>query len=60
MLEALVDTPVPIPRVHCHCTDTEVIGTEFYVIEFLDRAILWDPLCPGSHPGTVARSTIRS
>ena len=35
-----VDFPVPEPRLHCQ--DETVVGTEFYVMEFLEGRIFWD------------------
>src|SRR6202035_563459 len=33
---------VPVPRVHVLCEDDAVIGSAFYVMEFLDGRIFWD------------------
>jgi aminoglycoside phosphotransferase (APT) family kinase protein len=32
-MSALVDSPVPVPRTFSLCTDTSVLGAEFYVME---------------------------
>ncbi|KAL2923003.1 putative acyl-CoA dehydrogenase IBR3 [Bienertia sinuspersici] len=40
-------TKVPVPKVFCLCTDTSVIGTAFYVMEYLDGRIFLDPTLPG-------------
>ncbi|KXJ94947.1 phosphotransferase enzyme family protein [Microdochium bolleyi] len=42
ILAALAPTDVPVPRVYCLCEDAEVIGTAFYVMEFLDGRIIED------------------
>jgi len=34
---------VPVPRAYALCTDDAVIGTWFYVMEFVEGRILWDP-----------------
>ena len=34
---------VPVPRMHHLCMDATVIGTAFYVMEYVQGRILWDP-----------------
>jgi aminoglycoside phosphotransferase (APT) family kinase protein len=34
---------VPVPRAYALCTDDAVIGTWFYVMEYVEGRILWDP-----------------
>jgi aminoglycoside phosphotransferase (APT) family kinase protein len=46
VMRALADTPVPVPRVHALCEDAGVIGSAFYVMEFLDGRIFWDQRLP--------------
>ncbi|KAL5996203.1 putative acyl-CoA dehydrogenase ibr3 [Asimina triloba] len=51
VLKALsVHTQVPVPKVYCLCTDPNVIGTTFYIMEYLDGRIFLDPKLPGVHP----------
>lgn len=51
VLKALgVHTQVPVPKVFCLCTDVSVIGTAFYIMEFLDGRIFVDPALPGIDP----------
>ncbi|KAI7984604.1 hypothetical protein LOK49_LG15G00704 [Camellia lanceoleosa] len=48
VIEALgVHTQVPVPKVFCLCTDSSVIGTPFYIMEYLDGRIFLDPMLPG-------------
>ena len=47
VLTALAKTDVPVPKTYCLCEDEAVIGTMFYVMEFLDGDIEWDPSLPG-------------
>jgi aminoglycoside phosphotransferase (APT) family kinase protein len=42
VLRALAGTGVPVPRVHALCEDDAVVGSAFYVMEFLDGRIFWD------------------
>lgn len=46
VIRALQDTDVPVPRTHVLCEDESVIGSMFYVMEFMEGRILWDPLLP--------------
>jgi len=50
VLKALMDTAVPVPRVLHFCDIEAVIGTPFYVMEYLSGRILRDPLLPGMEP----------
>ncbi|KAL2808221.1 kinase-like domain-containing protein [Aspergillus granulosus] len=51
ILHALRDTDVPVPKVYVLCEDADVIGTAFYVMEFLDGRFITDPLMPGVKAG---------
>lgn len=42
VMTALGATDVPVPRTYGLCTDDDVIGTWFYVMEFLDGRVIWD------------------
>ena len=46
VLRALGPTAVPVPRVHALCEDDDVIGSAFYVMEYLDGRIFWDQRLP--------------
>lgn len=50
VLQALADTGVPVPQVVHFCEDHSVIGTPFYVMEFLHGRILRNPQLPGMNP----------
>lgn len=51
VLRALgLHTQVPVPKVFCLCTDTSVIGTAFYIMEYLEGRIFLDPKLPGITP----------
>ena len=47
VIRALAGTAVPVPKVYALCEDDRVIGSTFYVMEFLDGRIFWDPRLPG-------------
>ncbi len=46
VITALQDTDVPVPRTYLLCEDESVIGSKFYVMEYMEGRILWDPLVP--------------
>jgi aminoglycoside phosphotransferase (APT) family kinase protein len=46
VLAALKDTSVPVARVYALCEDPEVIGSAFYVMDYLEGRIFWDALLP--------------
>ncbi len=46
VLSALRDTDVPVARTHLLCEDDSVIGSMFYIMEYLDGRVLWDPKLP--------------
>jgi aminoglycoside phosphotransferase (APT) family kinase protein len=46
VMHALAGTDVPVPRVHALCQDAGVIGTDFYVMAYVDGRVLWDPQLP--------------
>ena len=47
IIHALEKTDVPIPRALCLCQEQDVIGTDFYIMDFLDGRIFEDPAIPG-------------
>ncbi|AEO65438.1 uncharacterized protein THITE_2112423 [Thermothielavioides terrestris NRRL 8126] len=50
IIHALAGTDVPVPRAYCLCEDPSVIGTPFYIMEFLDGRIFEDPVIPNVLP----------
>lgn len=50
VLKALAGTDVPVPQVFHLCTDNEVIGSWFYVMEYISGRVLWDPALPNFLP----------
>ncbi|OLY80133.1 putative acyl-CoA dehydrogenase IBR3 [Smittium mucronatum] len=51
IIKALGDnTQVPVPTTYLLCTDTSILGTPFYVMEFLDGRIFVNPLLPEVEP----------
>ncbi|KAL4898176.1 kinase-like domain-containing protein [Aspergillus ambiguus] len=50
IIHALEKTDVPVPKAYCLCEDSSVIGTPFYIMEFLDGRIFTDPAMPEVGP----------
>ncbi len=43
---ALESSEVPVPRPLLYCKDASVIGTEFFVMDYVAGRIFWDPALP--------------
>lgn len=46
VMAALAGTDVPVPRVHHLCEDEGVVGSVFYVMDYLEGRIFWDGALP--------------
>ena len=46
VITALQNTEVPVPKTYVLCEDDSVIGSMFYVMEYMEGRILWDPILP--------------
>lgn len=47
---ALAATDVPVPSTHLLCEDSEIIGTPFYVMDYLEGRVLRDATLQGVEP----------
>lgn len=47
VMSALAATDVPVPRTYALCQDAEVIGTPFFLMDYVEGRVLWDPTLPG-------------
>lgn len=47
VMDALRDTGVPVPRMLAYCEDPAVLGTPFYLMEYLEGRVLLDQRLPG-------------
>jgi aminoglycoside phosphotransferase (APT) family kinase protein len=50
VMKALGDTGFPVPKMRALCLDESVIGTTFYVMDFLSGRIFRDARLPGLEP----------
>ena len=46
VITALYETDVPVPKTYGLCEDNDVAGTTFFVMDFLDGDLFWDPMIP--------------
>ena len=51
VISALHATGFPVARPHRLCEDDAVIGTAFYVMDYVDGRVLWDQSLPGMSKG---------
>ncbi len=47
VMKALQSTDVPVPRMYVLCEDDSIIGTMFYVMEYVEGRVYTDRLLPG-------------
>jgi aminoglycoside phosphotransferase (APT) family kinase protein len=55
---ALMESDVPVARMVHYCVDTNIIGTEFYVMAYLEGRVLHDPML-GDFPAD-ERATVQA
>ncbi len=51
VISALARTGFPVPRAHALCLDDSVVGTAFYLMDYVEGRVFWDPALPGLSPG---------
>jgi aminoglycoside phosphotransferase (APT) family kinase protein len=54
VMAALADTDVPVAKMVALCDDDAVVGTVFYLMEYVEGRVLWDPTLPGMPPAARA------
>src|SRR5580704_14412419 len=50
IITALGNTGVPVAKSRALCLDESVIGTTFYVMDYVEGRVFWDPALPGLEP----------
>ncbi len=50
VMQALAGTAVPVPRVHALCEDDAVLGSSFYLMEWVEGRVFGDQTLPGIAP----------
>lgn len=46
VISALAESQVPVPNAYLLCEDEAIIGTAFYIMEYVDGRIFYDPRLP--------------
>ena len=46
VITALYQTDVPVPKTYGLCENDEIAGTAFFVMDFLDGDLFWNPMIP--------------
>jgi aminoglycoside phosphotransferase (APT) family kinase protein len=46
VISALNQTDVPVAKAFCLCEDDSILGTAFYVMDFVDGRVMWDGTLP--------------
>lgn len=62
VIVALAQSAVPVARAYALCEDAAVIGTEFYVMDYVEGRLFWDaalPEVPPSERGAIYREMTR-
>ena len=50
VMKALQGSSVPVPRMFAYCEDESIVGTPFYLMEFLEGRVLVDQSLPDMEP----------
>ena len=50
VMKALAGTDVPVPKMLAYCEDESIIGTAFFIMEYLDGRVFVDQSLPGLQP----------
>jgi len=50
VIAALGKTGIPVPKTYCLCEDEAVIGRSFFVMEYVEGRVLWEPALPAMSP----------
>lgn len=46
VMSALANTDVPVAKAYHLCDDDSIIGSMFYLMEYIDGRVMWDPSLP--------------
>jgi aminoglycoside phosphotransferase (APT) family kinase protein len=59
VINALQNTPVPVPRVYAGCDDSSYIGAPFFLMEYMRGRVIRSSLTPSCEPSFVVTETQR-
>jgi len=46
VISSLGDTNVPVAKAYHMCNDESIVGSIFYIMEYIDGRVIWDPALP--------------
>jgi len=52
VIRALSALDFPVPRPYAYCDDPSIVGSDFYLMAFVEGRVFWDPALPGESPET--------
>jgi aminoglycoside phosphotransferase (APT) family kinase protein len=47
IITALRNSSIPVAHTYCLCQDDSVISTWFYIMDYVEGSVTWDPSFPG-------------
>jgi len=50
VISALGKAGIPVPKTYCLCEDESVIGRSFFIMEYVEGRVLWEPALPAMGP----------
>ena len=50
VVSALAETPVPVAKTYALCEHESIVGTAFYIMEWVDGRVFWEPTLPELTP----------
>jgi len=50
VMRALADTDVPVAKTHVLCEDASIIGTPFFVMDYVEGRVFWNVQLPDASP----------
>ena len=50
IMKVLGNSEVPVPKMHFYCEDLDILGTPFYIMEYVQGRVLVDQSLPGYSP----------
>lgn len=60
VMKALSQTDVPVPKMHLLCEDDAVVGTTFFLMEYVEGRVLPDPAIPEASSPSERQATYES
>lgn len=52
VIRSLWEVGFPVPRPYAYCKDPSIVGSDFYLMSFVEGRVFWDPALPGESPQT--------